>query len=199
MSFDQKPLLSSDQDIINNLQQNGSNRKKAEELLFSRYAYFIDQAIHKYSFLEEDAFNIYADTILSAIPKLIDGSFEGRSTLKTWLFQIFHNKCVDLIRKKTTNKSSVHKTMVLPDVLTQVADSAKNILQLLMDKTDIEIVKQKLNDLSENCRNILWQWAEGYSDKEIAASLDYKTADVVKTSRLRCLEKLKQLYKSTKK
>ena len=199
MPFDQKPLLTSDQDIIDNLQQNDSSRKRAEDLLFSRYAYFIHQAMHKYSFQEEDAFNIYSDTILSAIPKISDGSFEGRSSLKTWLFQIFHNKCVDLIRKKTTNKSSVHKTMVLPDILSQVADSAKSILQHMMDKTDLDVVKQKLYELNENCRKILWQWAEGYSDKEIAATLEYKTADVVKTSRLRCLEKLKQLYKTNKK
>jgi RNA polymerase sigma-70 factor (ECF subfamily) len=199
MPLDQKPPLSSDLDIINNLQLNDSSRKKAEDLLFTRYAYFIGQAMQRYSLEEEEAFNIYSDTILSAIPKISDGSFEGRSSLKTWLFQIFHNKCVDVIRKKTTNKSSVHKTIVLPDVLMQVADSSKSILQRLMDKTDMDLVKQKLNELNVNCRKLLWQWAEGYSDKEIAVSLDYKTSDVVKTSRLRCLEKLKQLYKLTKK
>ena len=70
--------------------------------------------------------------------------------MKTYLFKIFLNKCVDLIRKKTTNKSSVHKTIVLPDILAQVADSAKNVLQLMMDQTDLDIVRQKLNELSEN-------------------------------------------------
>ncbi len=199
MPLGKKQPLSSDLDIINNLQLNDSSRKKAEDLLFTRYAYFIGQAMQRYSLEEEEAFNIYSDTILSAIPKISDGSFEGRSSLKTWLFQIFHNKCVDVIRKKTTNKSSVHKTIVLPDVLMQVADSSKSILQRLMDKTDMDLVKQKLNELNVNCRKLLWQWAEGYSDKEIAVSLDYKTSDVVKTSRLRCLEKLKQLYKLTKK
>jgi len=43
---------------------------------------------------------------------------------------------------------------------------------------------------------MLQQWAEGFSDKEIAVSLNYKNADVAKTSRLRCLEKLKKLYKN---
>ncbi len=38
-------------------------------------------------------------------------------------------------------------------------------------------------------------WGENYSDKEIASFLQYKTADVVKTSRLRCLERLRKLYK----
>jgi len=196
MPFEQKLQSSADLDIINNLLHEGVDRRKAEELLFTRYAYFKEQAMRKYSFAEEDAFDIYSDTILSAIPKIIDRSFEGRSSLKTWLFQIFHNKCVDFIRKKTTNKSSVNKSVGIPEVLVQVADSAKTILQELMDRTDKDQIRQKLNELGDNCKKILWQWAEGYSDKEIAVALDYKTADVVKTSRLRCLEKLRQLYKN---
>ena len=186
----------SDLEIIDNLQRDGLERRKAEDVLFTRYAYFIEQAMHKYSFAEPDAFDIYSDTILSAIIKIIDRSFEGRSTLKTWLFQIFHNKCVDLIRKKTTNKSSVNRTISIPEVLTQVADSSKTVIQQMMDLTDKETIRQKLSELGDSCRKILWQWAEGYSDKEIAAALNYKTADVVKTSRLRCLEKLRQLYKT---
>jgi len=186
----------SDLEIINNLQRDGLERRKAEDVLFTRYAYFIEQAMHKYSFAEPDAFDIYSDTILSAIIKIIDRSFEGRSTLKTWLFQIFHNKCVDLIRKKTTNKSSVNRTISIPEVLTQVADSSKTVIQQMMDLTDKETIRQKLSELGDSCRKMLWQWAEGYSDKEIAAALNYKTADVVKTSRLRCLEKLRQLYKT---
>jgi RNA polymerase sigma factor (sigma-70 family) len=194
MPFHQKPPNSSDRAITGYLLQQGIDRKRGEELLFNQFAYFIQQAIHKYSFAEEEAFNIYSDTILAAISRITDGSFEGRSSLKTWLYQIFHNKCVDLLRKKTTNKSSVHRTMSIPDMLLHIADSAKSIVQEMMDRTDRELVRQKLNEIGENCRRILLQWAEGFSDKEIAVALEYKTADVVKTSRLRCLEKLRQLY-----
>ena len=194
MPFHQEPRNSTDREIINFLSQQGIDRKRGEELLFSQFVYFIQQAIHKYSFAEEEAFNIYSDTILSAISRITDGSFEGRSSLKTWLYQIFHNKCVDLVRKKATNKSSVHRTTSIPDMLLYVADSAKSIIQEMMDRTDRERVRQKLNEIGESCRRILLQWAEGFSDKEIAVSLEYKTADVVKTSRLRCLEKLRQSY-----
>jgi RNA polymerase sigma-70 factor (ECF subfamily) len=194
MPFHKEPRKSTDREIINYLLQQGIDRKRGEELLFSRFAYFIQQATHKYSFAEEESFNIYSDTILAAISRITDGSFEGRSSLKTWLYQIFHNKCVDLVRKKATNKGSVHRTTSIPDLLLHVADSAKSIIQEMMDRTDRELVRQKLNEIGENCRRILLQWAEGFSDKEIAVALGYKTADVVKTSRLRCLEKLRQLY-----
>ncbi|MGZ8511281.1 MAG: RNA polymerase sigma factor [Chitinophagaceae bacterium] len=198
MPFNKPTQNSFDRDVINNLLQDGIERKKGEEQLFSSYAYFIQQAIHKYSFQEDEAFNIYADTIIAAIARITNHSFEGRSSIKTWLYQIFHNKCVDLVRKKATNKNRVHHAQSVSDMLLHVADTAKSIIQEMIDRTDKDLVKQKLKEIGENCRQLLMQWAEGFSDKEIASAMEYKTADVVKTSRLRCLEKLRQLYKKDK-
>ena len=193
-----RPFVPNDErEIIDSIRQNGAERKKGEERLFNRYAYFIKEAVYKYSLEQEDAFDIYSDTILSAIEKIANGSFEGRSSLKTWVYSIFHNKYVDFLRKKTTNKSSIHKTLTISDLLFQVSDQAKTIVQQLVDKTDHEILRQKLKQIGDNCKQLLLFWADGYSDKEIAAFMEYKTADVVKTSRLRCLEKLRQLYRTT--
>ena len=197
MPFNQLSQHPGDRDIIHNLLQDGIERKRAEGQLFSQYAYFIEQAMHKYAFREDEAFNIYADTVIAAITMINNRSFEGRSSLKTWLYQIFHNKCVDLLRKKTTNKSSVHRALSIPDMLLQMADTAKSVIQEMMEKTDRELILQNLKKIGENCRRLLLNWAEGFSDKEIATMMEYKTADVVKTSRLRCLEKLRQLYKRT--
>ena len=190
-------LPTDEREIIDSIQQNRIERKKGEERLFNRYAYFIQEAIYKYSLPQEDAFDIYSDAIISAIEKIADGSFQGRSSLKTWLYQIFHNKYVDLLRKKTTNKNSINRTLSISDLLFQVSDASKTIIQELADKTDWEVLRQKMNQIGESCRKMLLLWAEGYSDKEIARSMEYKTPDVVKTSRLRCLEKLKQLYRPT--
>jgi hypothetical protein len=51
-----KPTLSTDErEIIDSIAQNGPERKKGEERLFNRYAYFIKEAIYKYSLPNEDA------------------------------------------------------------------------------------------------------------------------------------------------
>jgi RNA polymerase sigma factor (sigma-70 family) len=193
-----KPTLSPDErEIIDSIGQNGAERKKGEERLFNRYAYFIKEAVHKYSLPEEDAFDLYSDTVISAIEKIASGSFQGRSSLKTWLYSIFHNKYVDFLRKRSTNKSSIHHTLSMSDLIMEISDHTKTIIQKLVDKTDHEILKQKLTQLGDSCRQMLMLWADGYSDKEIAGLMEYKTSDVVKTSRLRCLEKLKQLYHTT--
>jgi len=186
-----------DGEIIDSLLLSGVERRRGEEKLFNNYSYFIREGIRKYSISPDEAFDAYSDTILSAIEKIVKGSFEGRSSLKTYLFQIFHNKCVDQLRKNATKKSSVHQTVSITDMLYQVADAAKTVVQKLVEKTDWDVMKQKLNELGENCQKLLLLSADGYSDKEIALSLEYKTPEVVKTSRLRCLEKLRQLVKRT--
>jgi RNA polymerase sigma factor (sigma-70 family) len=183
-----------DMDIIENLRQNDSNRRKAEEHLFNRFVYFIREGIRKYSLTEEDAFDVYSDTILSAIDKIATGLFEGRSSLKTYIFRIFHNKCVDQIRKLTTNKSKIHRTTIDPALMSHLTDTAKSVIQQLIDRSDAVLLKERLKDLGDNCRKLLALFADGYSDREIAVTMEYKTAEVVKTSRLRCLEKLRQSY-----
>ena len=189
-------LHAAEREIINGLLETGNNRRKSEEQLFNRFAYFINEGMHKQGLLQEQAFDVYSDTVLSAIEKIRNGSFEGRSSLKTWIYQIFHNKCVDLIRKSTTNKNSVHRTISVNETLFQLSDSAKSAVQQLIEQTDWVILKQKLNEIGDNCKQMLLHWADGNSDKQIAEIMEYKTADVVKTSRLRCLEKLRQLYKT---
>lgn len=194
MTFDNPTIITADEDLIKSLQQNSSLKRKAEEELFNRHSYFIKEGMNRYSLPEEEAFDAYSDTILNAIDNITRGLFEKRSTLKTYLYRIFSNKCVDLIRKKTTNKSSIHQTAPISDMLGMIADSARTVIQQLIEKTDQDILKNKLKQLGDNCRKILTMFADGFNDKEIALSMEYKTAEVVKTSRLRCLEKLRQLY-----
>jgi len=188
-------LHTADRKLTAELLQGGIHRRRAEEQLFTGYAYFIKEGVKKYSLQEEDAFDAYSDSVLSAIERIVNGTFESRSSLKTYLYQIFHNKCVDLLRKKTTNKYSVHKTLSIAESLLDISDAARSVIQRLVDKSDWAALRQKLDALGENCRKALLLWADGHSDQEIAASIDYKTAAVAKTSRIRCLEKLRQLYK----
>ena len=194
MTVNNPNCIIADEELISSLLQNNNYRRKAEEELFNRHAYFIREGISKYSLFEEEAFDAYSDTILQAIDNIIKGAFEKRSTLKTYLYRIFNNKCVDLIRKKTTNKGSIRQTTPISDMLSMIADSAKTITQQLMEKADLDMLRNKMKELGENCRQLLAMFADGYNDKEIATAMQYKTADVVKTSRLRCLDKLRQLY-----
>lgn len=185
---------SSDLQIMQSLLQGGNARRRAEEELFRQYSYFIHEGMKKYSLQEEEAFDAYSDTLLATIESITNGSFEKRSSIKTFIYRVFNNKCVDTIRKKTTNKSSVNRTIDLPEGLMQLSDTAKSIVQQLVDKVDMEDMRRRIAGIGDTCKELLTMFAEGFSDKEIAASMNYKTPEVVKTSRLRCIQKLRETY-----
>lgn len=136
-------LNQSEQDIINNL-LSSRQRRQGEESLFRTYSYFIDQAIVKYSISRDEAFDAYSDTILATIWKIISHSFEGRSSLKTFVYQIFNNKCVDRLRKKTTNKNSIHLMVSISELNIDISDAAKSCIQKIIDKSDMDLLAQKL-------------------------------------------------------
>lgn len=187
-------LLDSDEEMIRVINENSTARRQAENQLFNQYSYFIREGVSKYSLEQEDAFTAYSDTILQSIDNISSSLFEKRSSLKTYLYKIFNNKCVDLIRKKTTNKRSIHQTAPISEMMNMITDQGKNVIQKLIEKNDFDLLRTRLNELGENCRKLLLFFADGYNDKEIAVFMEYNTADVVKTSRLRCLEKLRGLY-----
>lgn len=188
-------LRYTDQEIIEQLRHSGIDKRRSEEQLFNRFAYFIREGMTKHALSEDESFNAYSDTIMAALENISNTHFEARASLKTYLYQIFHNKCVDLLRKKATNKNSVHQSESISDKLMLLSDNARSVVQKLIDKADWNLLKEKLNQMEDKCRQLLMYWGESYSDREIASLLQYKTADVVKTSRLRCLEKLRKLYK----
>src|ERR1700761_7429700 len=88
-----------DREIIGLLRQKGLDRKKGEESLFSEYAYFIRDGMRKHRLSEDEAFDAYSDSVLAVIENISNGTFLGNSSLKSYLYKIFHNKCVDLFRK----------------------------------------------------------------------------------------------------
>jgi RNA polymerase sigma factor (sigma-70 family) len=190
------PLNDQDHDITQNLRSGGNARRWAEATLFRKYIYYIREGRSKYSISEEESFDAYTDAVLSAIETITKGKFENRSSLKTYLYKIFQNKCVDLIRKKTTNKMSVHRAGAIDEMLLELSDETKPVIQQLIDQTDAAALKAALASLGEKCMQLLQLFSEGFSDREIADVAGYKTGEVVKTSRMRCLTRLRALYKT---
>lgn len=186
----------SDAELMAGIRAGGAQRRLAENKLYEKYDYLIADGIRKHRLAEDDCASAYSDAVLTLFEHISSGRFEGRSELKTYLYQIFTNKCVDAIRKKTTNRSSVHDAISLDDSLMQLPDAARSAVQHLMDQSDVEKLHRHLNELGDKCRTMILSWGEGYSDDEIAQAMNYNSAAVAKTSRLRCLDKLRERYRN---
>lgn len=184
---------SAEQEILQSLQMTGIQRRKGEEQLYNKYHFLISFGVKKYSLTEEQIFDAYSDTILAAIESITSGSFRGASSLSTFIYQIFKYKCIDILRKNSSHRSRVHRTLDIVGKLMNISDPADTVIEQINKKADAEIFKQQLNKLCDKSRRLLMLSAEGYTDKEIAMEMKFKTRDVVKTSRLRCIRTLRQL------
>ncbi len=192
MLFGKKSI--SDQVIIEGIKAGGTQRRQHENLLYEKYFYFIREGTKKHRLGEEECSSAYSDAVLLVIDHLLSNRFEGRSELKTYLFQIFSNKCVDQIRKNTTNQSSVNNGIPIEDLLHPLPDDTRTIVQQLMIDNDIDLLRERLKAIGEKCNEMAMAWGEGYSDAEIAKMMNYNSPSVAKTSRLRCMERLKEMY-----
>jgi RNA polymerase sigma factor (sigma-70 family) len=183
----------SDTEIIEGLKNAGPQRRIFEKELYLAFFYFIKQGMIKYGMDEEYAASCYSDTIISVIRSITENKFEGRSAIKSYCYQIFSNKCVDHLRKETSIKRQVHQTTSIDSLVFELPDQARNAVQQIIAREQWSDIRNKLAELGEKCQKILHHFEDGYSDKRIAEFLDYNSADVVKTSRLRCLEKLRKM------
>jgi RNA polymerase sigma-70 factor (ECF subfamily) len=81
--------------------------------------------------------------------------------------------------------------MPYDSLIYELPDEARNIVQRLIANEERQQIIDKLQETGSKCRELLLLFEDGYNDKEIAEHMKYQSADVVKTTRLRCLDKLK--------
>jgi RNA polymerase sigma factor (sigma-70 family) len=191
-----KFLRTADSQIIEGILEGGREKQKHENKLYEKYLYFIREGTKKYQLEEDESASVYSDTILTVIDHIKSNRFGGRSELKTYLYQIFSNQCVSYIRKKTTNKaSSNYDTVLLSEIMYPMTDSTQNIIQKIIENEEEKTLLQRLSLIGEKCKELLMLWSDGFSDKEIMTTLAYSSADVVKVSRMRCINKLREIYR----
>lgn len=184
--------MNKSQEIIEGLKMGYNQRVSAEKLLYQQYNYFIGEACRKYRLSYEDSFSAYSDAVLAVIHNIVNGRFERKASLKTYLFRVFSNKCIDLLRNNSINKQQANMGATIPDLLDSLPDKAKTAIELLIDRYRVSTILEYLETIGEKCKEILVYFEDGYSDKEIAERLAYSNAAVVKTTRHRCIEKMRE-------
>ncbi len=107
--------------------------------------------------LSED---LLSETFVSAIRSI--KSFQGRSTVKTWLFAIARNQWLQTLRKK-------QKTLEYNDLLE--VHLSESMEDRLIDREVLERIKSLLDTKNQQTQTIVNMRIEGYSFAEIAEEL----------------------------
>ncbi|MEM6318315.1 MAG: sigma-70 family RNA polymerase sigma factor [Bacteroidota bacterium] len=180
----------SDKRLVDSIKAGGKLRETATKQLLQNHLKFIYKLHQQLGIEKEAARDALVDAVLAVIEKIEKGRFTEQAQLSTFLYRIFYNKCVDFLRKRSSNKVAY-----LADIPEQVEQSPSPV-QILADKGDVVQLKGLLQKLGSPCQQILLDWgAGGYSMQEIALRSGLANAEKAKRQKYNCLQKLIKLVR----
>lgn len=152
---------------------------------------FILWVIRNYSCSMDEAKDVFQQTVIIFYENIRSGKLNQISTkVKTYLFSIGKNKILELLRAK--NKQEAHyKDHIYMDneYLYNEVDEEYEV--------NLENVENCLIIMGDPCKSILEQYYyHRKSMTEISEILDYKNSDTTKNLKYKCIQKLKQIFKS---
>jgi len=120
----------------------------------------------------EDALDVTQEVFIRAFQAF--DRFDGRSSLRTWLFRIAHNLCIDRSRRTKRQVESVSLITQTEDGDTayDIPDVRWNPEETLIQEELIQLTEQALATMSEKLRTVLLMHdSEDLSYEEIAQIL----------------------------
>ena len=180
-----------DNEIIQKILQGGSHMEKSLEAFYKENIRFIPVMGKKYGLTREAAIDAYTDSIIDFKEQVRNHQFQQKSKCSTYLYSIFNNKCIDILRKKSTYTL----TSDLPE---NMRDQSPDIVQMLTMTVEKKYLDDLMAMLGPRCREILIDWNDGYSMDEIAERNDLLNAHVARSKRYTCLQQLVALAGKSK-
>ena len=166
-------------DILSRLQ---SGDESALTVLYRQYrAPFVAWAMRHYACREADALDAFQDSVIIFYEQVASGRITSlHSSVQTYLFAIGKNRLTGHYRSRsrvTTGIDTLARELATPP--TEPDDT----LPLLLDL---------IQGLGEPCARILyWYYFLRFSMEAIAERLAYRSPDVAKTQKNRCLNRLR--------
>ncbi len=111
-------------------------RTRAYEELMRRYDRLIFSICLRLVGNRQDAEDITQDTMLKLFSKL--GSFEGRSSFKTWLVRVTRNACKDWLKKRAISKQYTDVLAQEPQEPTTIEVEEDRLIGLLKELSPVD-------------------------------------------------------------
>lgn len=127
---------------------------------------------------EEEALDVTQEVFIKAFQAL--HRFDGRSSLRTWLFKIAYNLCVDRTRRfERSIKSTSYEPSVEGEEPLEFSDTRWNPEEVVMNDELFEVVEHAVATLSDKLRTVLLLHdREDMGYEEIAAAVQVPVGTV---------------------
>lgn len=177
-----------DSELLEAIRKGGRSCDDAMEFLYREYVDQVIAFITQRSGSQEEAKDVFQDAVISLLVSIRQGKFEGKSSLKTYLYAISKNLWYRRFNRSL--RSDDYKASNVPDDLDEVTPD-----EVLMTSNQRRHIGDVLDQLKDKCREVLILWAQKYSMKEIAEQLGYANDQVIRNKKNHCLNELKKLVK----
>ncbi len=175
------------------------NNQKAYGFLMKRYSTPVYHMVFKMVRNSDDAEDLTIEAFAKAFKNL--SKFNPEYTFSTWLFRIATNNCIDFIRKKKLNTTSISNSYVNEDgesVGMDIRDHGMNPQEKAIHQQKIEIMQMIVKKLPAKYQSLVTlRYFEELSYEEIAQEIDAPLG-TVKAQLHRARELMHDLVKTSK-
>jgi RNA polymerase sigma factor (sigma-70 family) len=165
-----------------------NNSEEALNRLYTGHFPMVLQFILNNNGDEDDAKDVYQESIIILYNKIRGGDFELTSKLKTYIYSVSRRiwlKKLAQQSKKTNNVSEFEDVMAVEDDVELHEER-----ELHFDKMD-----SALQHLGEPCKTIIQDfYINNLSMQDISEKFGYTNTDNAKTQKYKCLQRLKKLF-----
>jgi RNA polymerase sigma factor (sigma-70 family) len=134
---------------------------------------------------EQDADDIFQETVVSFIETVQKGKFRQESGIRTFLIAISKNLWYNEIRRR--QRADNREKLFVSDN----SEEDSNVSDLIRDRELKQQLSEVLQELGNSCRKILELfYFENLPMKEIVLHLHYENEQVVRNKKYKCLQQL---------
>jgi RNA polymerase sigma factor (sigma-70 family) len=164
---------------------NKSNLNKAILFLYQQYSESTSSFIIHYGGSQQDAEDVFQETVVSFIEIVKKGKYRMEASIKTFLVSVAKNIWMNEIKRR--ERSGYREKQFEYGREQKEADISHHITDLEKKRQLRELVYK----LGEPCRKILLLfYYENLSMKEIVDHLPYENEQVVRNKKYKCLQQL---------
>jgi RNA polymerase sigma factor (sigma-70 family) len=178
--------------LIPGLKQNNINGPVTE--LYQNYFEPVTYWIRSQGANEEDAADMFQETVLVFIEQVRQDKFRGESSIKTYLSGIAKNLWMNELRSRD-RRSNREAGYVNPDAINQEED----VHHRMYNRENKQKLAQVFEQIGDVCKKILTGfYYENLSMKEMLVLFNYENEQVLRNKKSKCMKHLKDLITNNK-
>lgn len=167
----------------------GEDQRKIDEALsqlYRKYYEAVKQLVQKNNGTEEEAEDIFQDTLLTFYTQLRHKQLKLSCSIQTYLYSVARNLWLDELRKRKKQAQFVETHTFIP--------LQEDHLSVLLESEQSEQMAKIIRMLDEKCQQVLIHfYFDRFRMSQIASLLGFANEQVAKNKKSKCLKKLKTL------